>query len=1251
MSHTLRSVRRFAAMSALAVAAASCVLVQGGPASADTSPPAGTPATVSADALPTWQVNGVVWRQVVVGNIAYATGSFTQARPPGVAVGGAGSVSANNIFAYDITTGNRVASFSHSLNGQGLDITKSPDGSRVYVVGDFTTVDGVAKGHIAAFNTATGALINSFSGSLSASVAAVTASNTTVWVGGNFFSANGASRTRLAALSATNGATLPWAPTADNNEVASMVLTPDGTRVIIGGKFTTINGAAARGMGSVDAVTGASRPWAANLRIDDSGNGAAINRLTTDGTKIYGSGYAFQTGNFEGSFAADPNTGNIIFANDCHGDTYDVAPIGGVLYTVSHAHDCRWIGSFPQTDADWSINMRHALAFTTDATGTGIGPDNYGWNFGGLGVSSLLQWFPEVAIGTYTGQNQAAWSVTGNASYVVMGGEFPRVNGAAQQGLVRFATRPLAPNKRGPEQANGAPVPTATSLAGGTARVVWQSAYDMDNTTLTYEVYRSGTTAPIATLNQNSNYWTYPMMGYVDRAVTPGASYTYRIKAIDPLGNSLFLPTTSAVTVQAGTPSQYSRDVIDSGAVSYWRLGEASGSTVLDYAGFNDATAGSGVTRGAAGAITGDPDKASTFSGTSTGTVASGAASVTPDFSVEAWIKTNSSRGGKIVGYGSSATGSSSSYDRHLYLDNTGRVIFGVYQNASRTLVSPATYRDNNWHHVVGTLSSTEGMTLYVDGKKVGADPTTKTAQAYSGYWRIGGDNLNSWPNKPTSNYLSGQIDDVAVYPTALALSVVQQHYVDSGRTLDQGPNVLPTAAFTFTTTGSKVAFNGTTSNDPDGTISSYAWNFGDGTDTGATPTHTFAADGTYQVTLTVTDNRGGTGTVTRAVTVVNQAPQAAFTSNSNQLALSVDGSGSTDADGTVASYAWSWGDGMPNGTGVTATHAYASTGTYTVTLTVTDNRGKTGTLAKSVTVTGNKSPVAAFTNTVDELAVSVDGSTSADPDGQVSSYAWSWGDSTPNGSGVTTSHTYGAAGTYTITLTVTDNSGATGTSSRQVSVAPTAFLARDTFNRAVTGAWGTADTGGAWTPSGNSANYGVAAGAGTIRMAAAGAGPAIGLGSVASTSTDLKVTVSTDKAATGGGIFLTVQPRVVANGDNYYGEVLLQADGTVALTVGRVVGGAETALVRQDVAGLDVTAGTQLTVRVQAFGAGSTTVRAKVWATGSPEPGAWTVSAVDSTAGLQSAGGIGLAAYLSGSATNAPILSSWRDLSAVPVG
>ena len=80
------------------------------PARADTQPPvAGTPETVAADALSTWQLTGVVWSQVVVGTTVYATGNFTKARPSGHWSGGPQEINVSHLFAYDIQTGQRVA--------------------------------------------------------------------------------------------------------------------------------------------------------------------------------------------------------------------------------------------------------------------------------------------------------------------------------------------------------------------------------------------------------------------------------------------------------------------------------------------------------------------------------------------------------------------------------------------------------------------------------------------------------------------------------------------------------------------------------------------------------------------------------------------------------------------------------------------------------------------------------------------------------------------------------------------------------------------------------------------------------------------------------------------------------------------------------------------------------------------------------------------------------------------------------------
>src|SRR4051812_28555331 len=172
---------------ALTAAAALFVtgLVGAATSMADTRPPPGTPATVAADALPTTQVDGVVWTQAVVGNTVYAGGSFTTARPAGAAPGHA-TVKRANLLAYDIRTGVLVASFAPVLNGQVRGLTASPDGKRLYAVGDFTTVNGVRHNRVAAFDTATRTLVSSFAPSSNGSVRSVAASASRVFVGGSF---------------------------------------------------------------------------------------------------------------------------------------------------------------------------------------------------------------------------------------------------------------------------------------------------------------------------------------------------------------------------------------------------------------------------------------------------------------------------------------------------------------------------------------------------------------------------------------------------------------------------------------------------------------------------------------------------------------------------------------------------------------------------------------------------------------------------------------------------------------------------------------------------------------------------------------------------------------------------------------------------------------------------------------------------------------------------------------------------------
>ena len=143
------------------------------------------------------------------------------------------------------------------------------------------------------------------------------------------------------------------------------------------------------------------QPWAAKDKIAAAGLNGAIASLSTDGTQIYGTGYAFGAGAaFEGTFAADPNTGAINWVNDCLGDTYDSFPMGQVLYTVAHKHNCSIIGCFPDTSP--RSRWQKAVAGRTYPIGTITNKDAYGWDFTGMPYTGLLHWYPDLEFGTYT---------------------------------------------------------------------------------------------------------------------------------------------------------------------------------------------------------------------------------------------------------------------------------------------------------------------------------------------------------------------------------------------------------------------------------------------------------------------------------------------------------------------------------------------------------------------------------------------------------------------------------------------------------------------------------------------------------------------------------------------------------------------------------------------------------------------------------------------------------------------------------
>lgn len=159
----------------------------------------------------------------------------------------------------------------------------------------------------------------------------------------------------------------------------------------------------------------------------------------------------------------------------------------------------------------------------------------------------------------------------------------------------------------------------------------------------------------------------------------------------------------------------------------------------------------------------------------------------TETYSEEVWFKTNDkSLNGKLMGFANNITpASQTAYDRHIYIDPTGRVVFGVYVGGQYVVSSPAgtDYANNEWHHVVAT-SALGKIALYLDGKLVGSRSDTAGQDvSFKGYWEVGCGLLADWQDasgtpRAFSSYFTGNLRLAAVYNRTLTATEVQEHYL-----------------------------------------------------------------------------------------------------------------------------------------------------------------------------------------------------------------------------------------------------------------------------------------------------------------------------------------------------------------------------------------------------------------------------------------------------------------------------------------
>ncbi|BBA97052.1 putative fibronectin protein [Actinacidiphila reveromycinica] len=725
---------------ALALAAAALGMVGPPPATA-LQPPVG----ITAGNLPTYQTNGIVWAMAQAGGDVFAGGTFSTIRPPGAAAG-TGETAAANFASFDAATGQPAGcqpTFTVGSNDATVRaLAVSPDGRTLYAGGFFGSVSGTGVSSLAAIDLATCKVSTTFRPAVSGTVRTIVATDDAVYFGGDVTSVGGTTRHRYAAVSAADGSLLPWAPNVDNPGRA-LALTPNGKDAILGGDFNTVDGVDSHSLAVVDATGGA--------LVKAYPTGFFDATSVTKTIYVDPASNSFYTGNegtgggvFDGRARFSLTDFSQVWRDDCLGATQTVAVYDSVLYSGSHAHDCSSMGEYPNGV------RKHLLAEP-------------------VGDPHLVSWFPDTndGIGEQIGPRVMSFASVGSTEYLWVGGEFTTVNGTAQQGLTRF---PSGPDTTAPSL----PQTSVTSIKPGAVQVSWQSSLDNDDSLLTYRVYRNGATTPIYTTTGSSLPWVRPQITFTDTDVTPGVKYTYRVTASDGTNTTALTPNASA-TVPASAEA-YPTQVLADGATLYWRYDAASGSYTADSSPSNDSgvSVGGPVHGVTPGAVPGS--KAYTFNGTSQWTYSDRAHPQPTQYSVEAWFKTTTTSGGKIIGFGNDPTQTSTHYDKHIYMLNSGQVVFGINPGTVKTLTTPAKYNDGAWHQVVATEGS-GGSKLYVDGVLKASSTTMTGSEAYTGYWRVGGDNLNGWPTRPTSDDLAGSIDEAAVYPSVLTAAQIAKHY------------------------------------------------------------------------------------------------------------------------------------------------------------------------------------------------------------------------------------------------------------------------------------------------------------------------------------------------------------------------------------------------------------------------------------------------------------------------------------------
>ena len=289
------------------------------------------------------RVDGIGFAALVVGNTVYVGGTFTTVRNQA----GATVASRANLAAFDATTGRLLTSFRADTNGKVADLVT--DGTNLYAAGAFTTVNGVARGRVAALDPVTGAVRAGWAANTTGLVSALAVGGSNLYLGGSFGSVGGVARSRIAAVRRSDGGVVTAFAATVSSPVFAVGAQPDGSKVYVGGGFTTVDGASRPYLAAVSGTTGAlSTPvfsGVSGLTLDiDVPPGGTRLAVGTGGSGNQSAWFSLATGSKQ-------------WRQRCDGDTQAVKVVGTELYGGFH-EGCDGSTATRMTDNDTATGAR-----------------------------------------------------------------------------------------------------------------------------------------------------------------------------------------------------------------------------------------------------------------------------------------------------------------------------------------------------------------------------------------------------------------------------------------------------------------------------------------------------------------------------------------------------------------------------------------------------------------------------------------------------------------------------------------------------------------------------------------------------------------------------------------------------------------------------------------------------------------------------------------------------------------------------